>query len=79
MFSIRKVKTKSGATAIQVVQYVGHRCKVYKHIGSTKDDLELAVLKHAAQKGYLHKLYRQVYSPNKIKKFYLLIWANVLL
>jgi len=50
MFSIRKVKTKSGATAIQVVQYVGHRCKVYKHIGSTKDDLELAVLKHAAQK-----------------------------
>ena len=50
MFSIRKVKTKSGAIAIQVVQYVGHRCKVYKHIGSTKDDLELVILKHAAQK-----------------------------
>lgn len=49
MFSIRKVKTKSGATAIQVVQYIGHGCKIFKHIGSSKDDLEVDLLKEAAQ------------------------------
>jgi transposase len=49
MLSVRKVKTKSGATAIQVVQYLGHRCKMFKHIGSSKDLLELELLKQAAQ------------------------------
>jgi len=44
MFSIRKVKTKSGSTAIQVVQYVGHRCNIAKHIGSAKNDLEIRIL-----------------------------------
>jgi transposase len=48
MYSIRKVKTKSGSTAIQVVQYIGHRSIVYKHIGSAKDDDELAVLRQRA-------------------------------
>ena len=44
MFRVRKVKTKSGSTAIQVVQYVGHRVKIAKHIGSAKDDLEYDLL-----------------------------------
>jgi transposase len=48
MFSIRKVKTGSGSTAIQVVRYVGHRSIVYKHIGSTKDDVELSALRQVA-------------------------------
>lgn len=34
MLRIRKVKTKSGAIAIQIVQYVGHNVKIIKHIGS---------------------------------------------
>jgi len=49
MFSIRKVKTKSGAIAIQVVQYFGHRSKVIKHIGSGKDDDEETILRQKAK------------------------------
>ena len=48
MFSVRKVKTKSGATAVQVVQYVGHRSIVAKHIGSGKDEVEVTILRHKA-------------------------------
>lgn len=44
MFRVRKVKTKSGSTAIQVVQYFGHRVKIAKHIGSAKDELEYNLL-----------------------------------
>jgi hypothetical protein len=49
MYSIRKVKTKSGATAIQVVQYIGHRSKVAKHIGSGKDNTEVSILRQKAK------------------------------
>jgi len=49
MFSIRKVKTKSGAIAIQVVQYSGHRSKVLKHIGSGKDEEEVTILRQKAK------------------------------
>jgi len=49
MFSIRKVKTKSGAMAVQVVRYVGHRSIIAKHIGSAKDETELTVLIQRAQ------------------------------
>jgi len=48
MYSVRKVKTKSGSIAIQVVQYVGHRAKIAKHIGSSKDDLEYGILRQKA-------------------------------
>jgi transposase len=49
MLRIRKVKTKSGSTAIQVVQYTGHRAKIVKHIGSVKDDIECELLIKKAQ------------------------------
>lgn len=48
MYSVRKVKTKSGSVAIQVVRYVGHRSVIAKHIGSAKDQTEEAVLRHSA-------------------------------
>jgi hypothetical protein len=44
MFSVRKVKTKSGSTAVQVVRYIGHKSIVLKHIGSAKDETELAII-----------------------------------
>ena len=44
MFSIRKVRTASGSIAIQVVQYQGHKSKIMKHIGSSKDAEEVSVL-----------------------------------
>ena len=48
MYSIRKVTTKSGSTAIQVVQYSGHKAIVLKHIGSAKDEEELVILRQRA-------------------------------
>jgi Transposase DDE domain len=48
MYSVRKVKTKSGSTAIQVVQYIGHRSKIAKHVGSSKDEMEIGVLRQRA-------------------------------
>jgi len=48
MYSVRKVKTKSGSTAIQVVQYVGHRSIIAKHLGSSKDDFEIGILRQKA-------------------------------
>jgi len=48
MYSVRKVKTKSGSTAIQVVQYLGHRSKIFKHIGSSKLDAEIVALQRKA-------------------------------
>lgn len=44
MLRVRKVKTKSGTTAIQVVQYTGHSAKIVKHIGSARDDFKLDLL-----------------------------------
>ena len=48
MFSVRKVKTRSGSTAVQVVRYVGHKAIIFKHIGSSKDETELTVLLQSA-------------------------------
>ena len=48
MHSVRKVKTKSGSAAVQVVRYVGHRSIIAKHIGSAKDQTEEAVLRQRA-------------------------------
>jgi hypothetical protein len=49
MFRVRKVRTKSRSTAVQVVQYKGHRAKIVKHIGSAKDDIEFDLLLKKAQ------------------------------
>jgi len=48
MYSVRKVKTKSGSVAVQVVHYVGHRSIVVKHIGSGKDEVEIKALRQKA-------------------------------
>lgn len=47
--TIRKVCTGSGATAVQVVQYVKRKCVVVRHIGSAKTDNELTVLWRKAE------------------------------
>jgi len=48
MLRIRKVKTKSGALAFQVVQYYGHRVKIVKHIGSAKNEQEIQTIQQLA-------------------------------
>ena len=49
MYSVRKVKTKSGSYAIQVVQYKGHRSIIAKHMGSGKDENEVKLLRQKAK------------------------------
>jgi len=49
VYSIRTTSTKSGATAIQVVRYVNRKTVVVKHIGSSKRNDEIKLLKIAAQ------------------------------
>jgi hypothetical protein len=41
MLSIRKVRTASGPVAVQVVQYLGHKSVILKHIGSGKNGEEV--------------------------------------
>lgn len=48
MPSIRKTKTASGATAVQVVRYEKRKVVVLKHVGSAKTDGELVALIESA-------------------------------
>lgn len=50
---IRRVKTHSGSTAIQVGFYKGNRFKLSKHIGSSKDQNKIAELVGIARE-YIH-------------------------
>mgnify|MGYP003382387111 FL=1 len=44
MAFIRRVSTASGATAVQIAQYVGGRQRIVKHVGSAHTEAELGVL-----------------------------------
>lgn len=44
MVFIRRVRTKSGATAVQVAEYWRGRQRIIKHIGSAHTEAELGVL-----------------------------------
>jgi transposase len=57
--SLRTTKTKSGATAVQVVQYTNHKIQVIRHLGSSHTDEELASLISAA------KIYIAENTPQK--------------
>lgn len=46
---LRKVKTASGATAVQIVEKRNGRRRIVEHVGSAHDETELAVLLSAAQ------------------------------
>lgn len=49
MLHIRTTKTASSSTAVQVVRYASGKTILIKHIGSTTDASELALLKHQAE------------------------------
>ena len=44
MAFIRRVRTGSGATAVQIAEYVGGRQRIVKHVGSAHTEAELGVL-----------------------------------
>jgi transposase len=48
-FKIRCTKTKSGKTAVQVVNYINRKVNVLKHLGSARNTEEVAALKQQAE------------------------------
>ncbi|RNI16522.1 IS1634 family transposase [Flexivirga caeni] len=50
MVFVRKVKTASGATAVQIAERQAGRDRVLEHLGSAHTDAELAVLMQAARR-----------------------------
>ncbi len=47
--TIRKVRTSSGATAIQIVRYINRKCIVLRHMGSARTDEEFQILWQEAE------------------------------
>lgn len=68
MLRVRKVKTKSGATAFQVVQYIGHRVKIEKHIGSAQDEEQCNILHRLATEWIDNHIAQTTLFPNKKTK-----------
>ncbi len=50
MVWIRRVRTASGATAVQIAESVDGRRRIVRHVGSARDDVELGLLVEAAQR-----------------------------
>ena len=46
---LRKVKTGSGATAVQIVDKTGGKYRIVEHLGSAHTDAELTVLMRAGR------------------------------
>lgn len=49
MAFIRRVRTASGATAVQIAEYAGGRQRIVKHVGSAHTEAELGVLLERAR------------------------------
>src|SRR5690348_672575 len=50
MVWIRRVRTASGATAVQIAESVGGRRRIVRHVGSARDDAELGLLIEEARR-----------------------------
>src|SRR3954447_15750339 len=46
---VRRVRTASGATAVQIAESVGGRRRIVRHVGSARDEAELGLLMEQAQ------------------------------
>lgn len=49
MVFIRRVRTASGATAVQIAEYAGGRQRIVKHLGSARTEAELGLLLEQAR------------------------------
>ena len=47
---IRRVRTKSGATAVQLAESVGGRRRIVRHVGSAHDEVTLGLLMEEARR-----------------------------
>ena len=44
MARIKRIRTKTGATAVQIAESVGGRRRIVRHVGSVHDEAELGLL-----------------------------------
>ena len=47
---VRRVRTASGATAVQIAESVGGRRRIVRHVGSARDEAELGLLMEQARR-----------------------------
>src|SRR5215211_859975 len=47
---VRRVRTASGATAVQIAESVGGRRRIVRHVGSARDEVELGLLLEEAHR-----------------------------
>ena len=47
---VRRVRTASGATAVQIAESVGGRRRIVRHVGSARDEVELGLLMEQARR-----------------------------
>jgi hypothetical protein len=69
MLSIRKVRTASGPVAVQVVQYLGHKSVILKHIGSGKNGEEVFSLVKKPMSGLTTEQDGPPFLLSHIRKF----------
>lgn len=69
MLTIRKVKTASGAIAVQVILHEGHRYKIVKHIGSSKEEEKIHALVENAKDWINSKAGQTSLFPDRPKEF----------
>src|SRR3954454_4140387 len=50
MVWVRRVRTASGATAVQIAESVGGRRRIVRHVGSARDEAELGLLMEEARR-----------------------------
>lgn len=68
MPTVRKTKTASGATAVQVVEYRRGKTRILKHIGSAHIETDIAALMESAlaySDAYTHKTQRALFAESK--------------
>lgn len=68
MPSIRKTKTASGATAIQVVRYENRRVVVMKHIGSARTEEEITALVESGRSWMTQETKQQTLFPEEPRR-----------
>ena len=73
MFYIRTVKTKSGATAVQIIYYQNRKRIIVRHIGSAHNAGHLNSLKQIALKWIEQNTKQQHLFPLEEKEFSRLI------
>ncbi len=68
MYKIRKIKTASGKTAVQVITYIDRKTKIIKHIGSADSNHRIKFLEEEA-KSFIESIQPPLFNSSSIPSF----------